>query len=91
MQVQKLKSNAVDIEHGHLKSLFDAIYKKSMIKKSIRLVSSQRIDIPSTVGHIKPIIVLPISIINQLTIEETYAIIAHEIAPVCLLYTSRCV
>ena len=80
VQVQKLKANAVDIEHGHLKSLFDSIYKKSMLKKSVRLVSSQRIDIPSTVGHIKPIIVLPISIINQLTIEETYAVIAHEIA-----------
>lgn len=80
VQIQKLKLSCVDINQDHLNSIFNTIYKRSLIRKTVRLVSSVMLEIPSTVGHFKPIIVLPVSILNQLTIEETYAVIAHEMA-----------
>ena len=39
---------------------------------------SHHISVPMVIGHIKPIILLPIASINQLTPEEVEAILIHE-------------
>ena len=57
-----------------------AIAHRLATKKSIRLASSPFVDIPLVIGFLKPIILLPVGMINALSSEEVEAILAHEIA-----------
>ena len=48
--------------------------------KTVSVFVSDKIVVPLTIGFIKPIIVFPIALINQLSAEQTEAILLHELA-----------
>jgi beta-lactamase regulating signal transducer with metallopeptidase domain len=50
------------------------------IKKKIQVWLSEHVDVPSVTGFIKPVILLPAAIINHLSIQQTEAILLHELA-----------
>ncbi|RTL56173.1 MAG: hypothetical protein EKK37_16985 [Sphingobacteriales bacterium] len=50
------------------------------ITKKLSLWLSEKIDVPATLGFIKPIILLPIASLNQLTTEQVETILLHELA-----------
>ncbi len=50
------------------------------IKKKIEVWISEHVDVPSVTGFIKPIILLPAAFINQLSIQQTEAVLLHELA-----------
>jgi Zn-dependent protease with chaperone function len=50
------------------------------IPKNIKVWLSDKIDIPATVGYLKPLILLPIATFNHLTTEQVEAILLHELA-----------
>lgn len=52
------------------------------VERVIGLVESSQIDTPLVIGHFKPIILLPIGLVNGLTIVQVEAILAHELAHV---------
>jgi len=49
------------------------------IKKNVSIWVSKMVDTPLTLGFWRPIILLPIAAINQLSIKQTEAIILHEL------------
>jgi Zn-dependent protease with chaperone function len=50
------------------------------IHRDIRIWLSEKIDIPATMGYLKPLILLPIASFNHLSTEQVEAIILHELA-----------
>ena len=50
------------------------------IRRDIRVWLSDRIDIPATMGYLKPLILLPIASFNHLSPEQVEAILLHELA-----------
>jgi len=50
------------------------------IKNKVQVWLSQQIDVPSVIGFIKPVILLPAAIINRLTTEQLEAVLLHELA-----------
>ncbi len=60
--------------------VFKALKNKLGIKKEITFLQSSRIASPLTFGHFKPIILLPIGMINGFPPEQIEAIILHELA-----------
>lgn len=52
------------------------------INQSIKLVQSGIAKVPMVVGHFKPVILIPLGLINGLGIAEVEAILAHELAHV---------
>ena len=48
----------------------------------IRIVELAHIDVPFVVGCLRPIVVLPISVMSQLNVAQVEAILAHEFAHV---------
>jgi beta-lactamase regulating signal transducer with metallopeptidase domain len=50
------------------------------IQKSIDLLESALVRSPVMVGHLKPVILFPIGVINRLNPQDVEAILAHEIA-----------
>lgn len=56
----------------------NAIY--AGIKKPVKVFVSSLINSPVTIGFIKPIILLPAAVVCHLSIEQTEAILLHELA-----------
>ena len=50
------------------------------ITHKIQVWYSSNIDVPAVIGCIKPIILLPFAILNQLSIEQLNAVLVHEMA-----------
>lgn len=80
--IQYIRRNAITDIPIEIQSAFSTILKKLNIKRHIQLGLSDIIPIPMVMGHVKPIVLLPLASINQLTIDEVEAILAHELAHV---------
>ncbi len=52
------------------------------IKSNVSIWYSENIETPVTFGFLKPVILLPFSLVNNITIEEAESIILHELAHV---------
>ena len=50
------------------------------LTKKISLWFSTHVDVPATIGFLKPMILIPVASINQLTGEQLEAIILHELS-----------
>ena len=50
------------------------------ISRKIRLWVSRHVDVPATIGFLKPVILIPLASINQLTADQMEAIILHELS-----------
>ena len=93
------KSEAIDQLVG---KSFKRLNNKFGINRNISIRSSKLISTPMVMGYIKPVILFPVGLINQLSTKEVEAILAHELAHIkrhdyllniiqiftCLLYTS---
>jgi beta-lactamase regulating signal transducer with metallopeptidase domain len=54
--------------------------KQLQIGQAIRLMGSGIAKVPIVVGHLKPVILIPIGLMNSLTANEVEAILIHELA-----------
>jgi bla regulator protein BlaR1 len=50
------------------------------INRSVALFESGLVKIPVTIGHLKPVILLPVGMLLQLTTEQIESILLHEMA-----------
>ena len=50
------------------------------VQRAVQLLSSINVDVPAVVGHLKPVILLPASLISGLSTQQIEAILAHELA-----------
>lgn len=60
--------------------LLDGMARKLGSHPSIALLESALVRSPLTLGHLKPLILFPIGVINRLSEQEVEAILAHEMA-----------
>lgn len=50
------------------------------VRRTVRFLESQRSVVPVVIGWLKPVVVVPTSILTSLTFEEAEALLAHELA-----------
>jgi len=50
------------------------------IQQAIKLMESGIAKVPMVIGHLKPVILIPIGLINSLSTDEVEAILIHELA-----------
>ena len=79
MSLQKQKA---DFLPDNIYEGFINLKSKLGIRKYIHLAETSKVNTPMLIGYLKPVILFPIGLINQLTLEETNAILAHELAHV---------
>ncbi len=60
--------------------LKDKILQKANVNHAVELVESALVRTPMVIGHLKPMILFPISVMNRLSSQEVEAILSHEIA-----------
>jgi beta-lactamase regulating signal transducer with metallopeptidase domain len=69
-------SNAND----ELQAYFELLVQSLGIQQNIRLFISSQIDIPATIGFLKPIVLLPVSAVTHLTPAQLEAVLIHELS-----------
>ncbi|MBE2209481.1 MAG: M56 family metallopeptidase [Saprospiraceae bacterium] len=50
------------------------------LRRKVKVLETALLQIPATIGWLKPVILLPLGMANQLTPQEVEAILAHELA-----------
>jgi bla regulator protein BlaR1 len=54
--------------------------EKLQLKRAVKLLQSGYIKMPVVVGHLKPVILIPIGLMASLPVEQVEAILLHELA-----------
>lgn len=78
--ISRLKNRGTTVLSDKWKNRFVDLSGKIKIHRKIKILISTRVKTPMVIGFIKPIILVPISIITHLPVEQVDAIIAHELA-----------
>lgn len=79
-KVYHLKNNGLRKVPGHFKIFLSDAIQYLSIKRKVKIFTSSVIQTPLTIGFIKPLILLPIAMVNQLNTQQVEAIILHELA-----------
>ncbi|MBA7583562.1 hypothetical protein ES708_25507 [subsurface metagenome] len=78
--ISRLKRSGTTVPLNKWISRFVDLSGKINIHRKIKVLISTRVKTPMVIGFIKPVILVPISIITHLPVEQVDAIIAHELA-----------
>lgn len=62
------------------KQRLEELTKLLKIKRGVQLLESRLVDVPSVTGILKPMILVPIGLLNNLPQEQVEAILLHELA-----------
>jgi len=82
LKIAALKSSAKPSTDKRLSYITNTIAAKLNINKLVEIKESTLVHTPMVLGHIKPIILFPVSVSTQLSMNEIEAILAHELAHV---------
>src|SRR5690606_39984711 len=59
---------------------FLQICSQLRIDRDVQLFLSEKVSVPLTLGHVKPIILFPVAFANNLDIKQVESILIHELA-----------
>ncbi|WP_400260922.1 M56 family metallopeptidase [Sphingobacterium sp. SG20118] len=79
--IYNLKKTNIVPANAYWLQTMTALCKRLGVTRSISLVESGLAQVPMVIGHLKPVILMPIGLINRLSVQQVEAIIAHETGP----------
>lgn len=75
-----IKFNGLQKPAVEWKLFTEKVARHMGITKKIRIWVSHHVDVPATIGFIKPVILIPLASINKLSPDQLEAIILHELS-----------
>lgn len=78
--VNQLPKNKSPLPYTELNARFSELVNKLNIKKAPKLIISLAVDVPMAIGWIKPVVLLPASMITGLTPAQLDMLLLHELA-----------
>lgn len=63
-----------------LEQRFIDLKEQTGIRKTVLLRLSEKVQVPMMLGHLKPIVLLPLSLVSRLDVQQVEAILLHELA-----------
>ncbi len=79
-RVRRMRSSAERAVPAAFDHLVRQLAQRIGYLGKLRIALSSAVDGPALVGHLKPILLFPVAMINQLTPEQAEAVILHELA-----------
>lgn len=76
--IRRLRRQAQPLEAGQ--AMLQSLATKLGLQKPVRLMASAHVSVPLVIGQLKPLILFPVGLVNQLSPAQTEAILAHELA-----------
>lgn len=63
-----------------MQSIFDSLCKRLAVDRAVRLAHSVRVHVPTVVGWLKPVVLLPVGCLTGLSEQQIGALLVHELA-----------
>ncbi len=79
-QLHRLKRRMVNEVDSPLTSRLSKLAESLGVKRAVRLLESAFVQVPTVVGWIRPVVLLPASALTGLTSQQLEALLAHELA-----------
>lgn len=79
-RLQKMRHMGTRDVTADIRNTMSALCQRFGIRRSIQIVESSRVETPSVIGWLKPIILMPVSALTGLDAAQLNAMIAHELA-----------
>ncbi len=80
LQVQGLQQRGVQSPRAEHVALLQRLAARLKISRTVRLLESIVVEVPTVIGWLKPVILLPVASVNSLAVSQLEAILAHELA-----------
>jgi uncharacterized protein (TIGR03435 family) len=81
-RVRRLRAIALTEQVSRWQATADGIARRLRLTRRIVIVDSVRVDTPTVIGWLRPVVVLPIAAMSNLAPSQVEAILAHELAHV---------
>ncbi len=75
-----LRHRGIQSVSEDLNDFFEYLVQQVGVEKKVLLYLSSKVDIPSTLGFFKPLVLLPVAAINHLSPAQLEAVLLHELA-----------
>ena len=82
LSVQHLRRRATQPASENWQALLRRIAERLRVTRPVKLVESVLVEVPTVIGWLSPVILLPASAMTGLTTEQLEALLAHELAHV---------
>jgi len=79
-QVQAMKRRRIIEVSAEWQQRFAGVARKIGVSRPVRLVQSRLAEVPMVIGWLRPVILLPVSVLSGLSSEQLEAVLAHELA-----------
>lgn len=79
---RRLVRSGVAPVNTHLREMANRLRVRLRVRRMVQVLQSTRVAVPTLVGWLKPVILLPASVIAQLPAAQLEMILAHELAHV---------
>jgi beta-lactamase regulating signal transducer with metallopeptidase domain len=78
--IQRLRTRGVSAACGECQRMSTRLARRLHIARAITLLESTLVDVPTVIGWLKPVVLLPASALGALSPPQLEAILAHELA-----------
>ncbi|GAA4210997.1 hypothetical protein GCM10022289_39260 [Pedobacter jeongneungensis] len=79
-QLSKLKKESLSAIPDGWKAIFEQVTAHLKIKKAIKFHLSSIVNVPLVIGYLKPVVLFPLALVNQLDNDQVEAILIHELS-----------
>src|ERR1035437_105889 len=79
---RRLKSTGTEPPPDELLLTFDALRGRLGIRRAVSLLHSAHVQVPTVIGWLRPVVLIPASCLTGLSMEQIEAIFCHELAHV---------
>ena len=77
--VQLFRSKDVHLSPDWINDRVNSLASSFGIRQTITVMQSLRVQVPTVIGWLKPVILLPVSVINRLDRDQLEMVLAHEL------------
>ncbi|MGP8260499.1 MAG: TonB family protein [Acidobacteriaceae bacterium] len=80
MVARRMRSIATTAVPAELQQAFDEIRRRLDVTSAVRLMHSALVQVPTVIGWLRPVVLIPASCLSGLSTMQIEAILAHELA-----------
>ncbi len=79
---RRLRMNTSELVERELRAVFERLVLELRIRRGVALLHSARVQVPTVVGWLRPVVLLPVCCFTGLSAQQIEALLAHELAHV---------
>ncbi|MCL2648354.1 MAG: M56 family metallopeptidase [Phycisphaerales bacterium] len=78
--VERLKRIRTSLPTAAAEAMVKELARRMGVGKGVRLLGSAVVGVPMVAGYFRPVVLVPVSVLSGLSMQELEAILAHELA-----------